>query len=174
MKIIVVHPRSSVFYNSKSDTFIKTFSPKLLNRFKFFINLRLYPGNNFHYICNLLNSLNIKTPKVINYSKYHIETANLRGESLEDFLDKNPNNIEIIKKYIEIILILLKNNIYCGDLSLDNFILKNNEIYALDLEDYKHIKFSKYNRKEFLRRLEEKIPSDIYNLILEEIKNSKV
>lgn len=174
MKIIVSHARSSVFYNSKTDTFIKTFSPKLINRFKFFINLRLYPGNNFYYICNLLNSLNIKTPIVINYSKYHIETANLHGESLENFLERNPNDLKIINKYVHIILILLKNNIYCGDLSLDNFILKNNEIYALDLEDYKHIKFSKYNRKEFLRRLEGKIPLNIYNLILQEIKNSKV
>lgn len=174
MQLIIKHKRSSVFYNSKTDTFIKTFKPKAINRFKFFLNLRQYPGNNFNYICNLLNSLNIKTPKITKHSKYYIETANLYGESLEDFLDKNPNDNSIIKKYIYIIITLLKNNIYCGDLSLDNFIVKDNEIYALDLEDYKHVRFFKYKNEEFLRRLKGKIPSTVYNLILEEIKNSEI
>ncbi|MGL5050378.1 MAG: RIO1 family regulatory kinase/ATPase [Fusobacteriaceae bacterium] len=171
MESIVYHKRSCVFYNRQNHTFVKTFSPKFINRFKFFLRLRRYPGNNFFYISKLLNSLNIKTPEIITYSKYKVITKNLYGESLEKYLENSVENSSIINRYVEIILILLKNNIYSGDLSLDNFFVKNGEIYALDLEDYKHNIYFKNKRVKFLERLKNKIPSNIFNLILEGINN---
>ncbi|MGL5055820.1 MAG: RIO1 family regulatory kinase/ATPase [Fusobacteriaceae bacterium] len=170
MESIVSHKRSCVFYSHQNHTFIKTFSPKFINRFKFFLGLRRYPGNNFFYISNLLNSLNIKTPEIVTYSKYKVITKDLYGESLEKYLENSVETSSIINRYVEIILILLKNDIYSGDLSLDNFFVKNDEIYALDLEDYKHNICFKNKKNKIIERLKNKIPSSIFNLILEEIK----
>ena len=47
MKVIVRHPRSAVFFDENRDVFIKNFNPKLINRIKFFLGLRRYPGENF-------------------------------------------------------------------------------------------------------------------------------
>ncbi|MGL5983433.1 MAG: RIO1 family regulatory kinase/ATPase [Cetobacterium sp.] len=171
MLAVAIHKRSSVFYNSKADTFIKNFSPKFTKKVKFILKIRKYPGENFHYISKLLNSLCIKTPEIVSYSKFSIETKNLHGESLEEFLNKNSKNSYIIDKFVKIIITLLENNIYSADLSLDNFIVKDNEIYALDLEDYKHLKL--FDKKKFLRKLNAKIPEYILNSILKEIEFNK-
>lgn len=67
---------------------------------------------------------------------------------------------------------LLKNNIYSGDLSFDNFFVKNNEIIVIDLEDYRKVKFFKRDRKEAIRRLYGKINEDIIEKIENNLKNS--
>lgn len=165
MKIVVEHDRSSVHYNETSDTFIKRFNPKIESKIKYFLRLRKYPGQNFFYISNLLNSLNIKTAKIVAHSNYHVETENVNGIILEDFIKTNENCQHIVDKYISLILTLLKHDIYSGDLHLRNFIVKNNEIYALDLEDYRHVKAFSRGKDEFFRRLKGKIPKHIFKEI---------
>lgn len=170
MKTIVTHPRSSVFYDQSRDIFIKKFTPKLSNKIKYFFKLRKYPGQNFYYISCFLRSLNIKTPIVVKYSNYYVETKNIKGISLEKFIKNYPTNKKIIDDFTSLVVTLISNNIYCGDLSLDNFMVKNNEIYVLDLEDFRHVKFFKHTKEEFLKRLKGKIPKDIFENILKKIQ----
>lgn len=172
MKVIVRHPRSAVFFDENRDVFIKNFNPKLINRIKFFLGLRRYPGENFYYISKLLNTLNINTPPIINYSKYSVETQNVPGLSLEKALEKNSDNHIIIEQYISFILRLLENNIYCGDLKFDNFIVYKNKLYALDLEDYRHVKFFKHTNEEFLKRLKGKIPKELFEIIINRLQTT--
>ncbi|MEG1942091.1 MAG: Mn2+dependent serine/threonine protein kinase [Cetobacterium sp.] len=170
MKTVAKHKRSSVFYSEQNDSFIKTFTPKLNRKIKFFFRLRKYPGDNFYYISNLLNSLNIKTPTITKHSKYSIETKNLAGLSLKEYLELNPNDTHAIEQFINIISTLMKNNIYSGDLTPNNFIFKNGTIYALDLEDYRHNTKLTFKKNEFLRRLKTKISDDLFQLFLKKIK----
>ncbi|MGL6025009.1 MAG: hypothetical protein ACRC0F_10380, partial [Cetobacterium sp.] len=107
---------------------------------------------------------------IVNHSKYSVETEKLDGESLEEVLNREPKNLIVINNYIDIVISLLKNNIYCGDLSFDNFIVINNEVYPFDLEDYRHVKFLKRGQDEFLRRLKGKIPPHIFEEVLERLK----
>lgn len=166
MKEISIGKRSCVYYDEQKDTFIKKFKPNFKSRLKFWFKLRRYPGENFNYISNILNSLGIKTAKIISYGPYEVETRNIHGISLQEYYKINPN---IDDKYISLILILLKNNIYSGDLSLDNFIIKDHEIYVIDMEDYKYNKFFKKSKNEFFKRLKYKIPISLYKKIIEKI-----
>ncbi|MCQ8212092.1 Mn2+dependent serine/threonine protein kinase [Cetobacterium somerae] len=169
METIVTHPRSSVFYDKNRDIFIKKFTPKISSRIKYFFRLRKYPGENFYYISTFLNSLNIKTPTVVKHLNYSVETKNIKGISLEEFIKNNPTDKDIINKFTTLVITLIDNSIYCGDLSLDNFMVKDNEIYVLDLEDYRHVKFFKHNKDEFLRRLKGKVPREIFENIIEKL-----
>lgn len=172
METIVTHPRSSVFYDKTRDLFIKKFTPKLSNKIKYFFKLRKYPGQNFYYISSFLDSLNIKTPIVVTHSNYYVETKNIKGISLEKFIENNPTNKKIIDDFTSLVLTLITNNIYCGDLSLDNFMVKDDEIYVLDLEDYRHVKFFKHTKEEFLKRLKGKIPKYIFENIIKKLQTT--
>lgn len=165
MITVVDGKRSSVFFDPKNNTYIKTFSPKLKNKIKYFLKLRKYPGENFFYISTLLKNLGIKTVEVVEYSPYRVVTKKLDGVILFDYLKENPNDENIENQYIELVTKVLKSNIYCGDLNLFNFIVSNNELYALDLEDYKYEKIPSRSQEEALRRLEEKVPPHIYKKV---------
>ncbi len=168
MKTIVSGKRSSVFYDSKKDIFIKKFTPKFITKLKFFFKLRKYPGKNYAYISSILNELNIKTASIVESGNYYVITKNVQGISLEEYYKSNPS---IIENYISLITTIFKHNIYCGDLSLDNFLVKDDEIYVIDMEDYRYSKFVKRGTKEALRRLSGKIPSDIFEKIRKNIED---
>lgn len=170
MKPINISKRSSVYYDETNDTFVKTFSPNLEARIKYFFKLRKYPGENFSHIGKLLNQINIKTAKIISFTNYSVITKNINGISLYDYYKTNP---KIIEKYIDLIIKLFKNNIYSGDLSLDNFIVKDNEIYVIDMEDYRHLYFFNFRKKEFLKRLKKTIPENIFYKVLKRLENLK-
>ena len=172
MKIISEQKRSLVYFNEEEDTFIKIFKPKFLNRLKYLFRFRKYPGDNFFYISKELKKLEIKTVEILSYSHYKVITKNIHGTPLNIFLEKNRDNNEIIQKYIYLVTKLLKNNIYSGDLSFDNFFIKNNEIIVIDLEDYRKVNFFKRDRKEAIRRLHGKINEEIIEKIENNLKNS--
>lgn len=171
---ISIQKRSKVFFDESEEVYIKYFYPKFKFKLKYFFKFRKYPGCNFKYISDTLNSLNFKTPKILEYSNYFIKTKKVDGITLDEYIKNNPNDKTMLKNFINFIVTIYFNNIYSGDLHLKNFLVSNNELYILDLEDYRHTKVLNYRKKEFLRRLKTKIPPNIYNLILEEIKNSKV
>lgn len=164
MEIISNQKRSVVYFNEETSTYLKIFKPKFFNRLKYFFRLRKYPGENFNYISSELNRLGISTVKIINHSHYSVTTEQIKGISLEKYLQiyKNSN---ILNEYIDLVVTLLKNNIYCGDLSYDNFFVSNNKLIALDLEDYRKVKFFKRSNEEALRRLEGKIDKHVYTKI---------
>ena len=171
MKIISEQKRSLVYFNEEEDTFIKIFKPKFLNRLKYLFRFRKYPGDNFFYISKELKKLEINTVEIISHSHYKIVTKNIHGTPLHIYLEKNRDNNEIIKKYIFLVTKLLKNDIYSGDLSFDNFFVKNDEIIVIDLEDYRKVKFFKRDKKEAIRRLYGKINNEIIKKIEDNLKN---
>ena len=134
-KIIVKQKDRVVIYDDKKQIYIKKFHPKLKNKIKYFFRLRKYPGDNFNYVSQILNKLGIKTPEVVNYSKYHITTKEINGETLEKYFEKNKNE-KIIKNYLDILVKMLNNNIYYRDMGPGNFMYDGKDIYAIDLEGY--------------------------------------
>lgn len=169
MKIINDQKRSVVFYDEKNHTFIKKFKPKLSAKVKYFFRLRKYPGDNFNFISLELKKLDIPTVEIINYSHYSVITKELVGISLEQYL-KIYSNHTILKNFIQVVTKLLKNNIYCGDLSYDNFYVINDKIVALDLEDYRKVTFFKRSTEEAIRRMKGKVD----DWVIEEIKKNLI
>lgn len=170
MKIVSNQKRSLVYFDENNSSFIKIFKPKFINKLKYFFRLRKYPGDNFFYISKELQNLGIKTVEIIDFSHYKVITKKIAGISLDIYLQKNSNK-EIIQKYIYLVTTLLKNNIYSGDLSYDNFFVKDNEIVVIDLEDYRKVKFFKRSPEEALRRLHGKIPEIVIKQIEEKLNN---
>lgn len=165
MKVISNQKRSIVYYDEANDIFIKKFMPKFSAKLKYFFRLRKYPGYNFKYISSELNRLNILTVEVISYSHYSVTTKHLFGTPLDKYLINFPQS-NILNDFINIICTLFKNNIYCGDLSYDNFFVVDKKIYAIDLEDYRKVKFLKRDTSEAIRRMKGKVD----DWVIDEIK----
>ncbi|MFK4785492.1 hypothetical protein [Fusobacterium sp. MFO224] len=161
MKIIKNDKRSRVFYNTKSKEYIKYFCPKFSKRLKYFLGFGKYPGHNFKYISEILNSIGIKTVEIISFDKYKVVTEELEGISLKEALEKsNKEKSKIyLEKYIGVINKLIKNEIYFADYNSDNFYIFEDEIYALDLEDYRKDCLFCFRKKNMLDKMEEKIKS---------------
>lgn len=170
MKEISKDKYSQVFYDEKKDIYIKNFTPKLKKRIKFFLGLRKYPGKNYKYISDLFNKMGIKTPEIVEYGKYHIITKNISGKILEKVLEEEKDKIKIekyLKKYIEIVSIILKNKIYYEDFHFGNFILFNDDLYILDLEDYKKDILFIFRKKKIFKILKRKLMIIVYDKLRE-------
>lgn len=147
--IIVNHKRSKVFYNKTEKYYRKLLLPKMSEKIKFILKLKRYPGNNFIYIKNELAKLSIKSTDYFNVSKYEIFMNEVEGISVEKAIETldQTNKEYIAKKYITILKLLFENNIYAPDATLDNFIVHENEIIAIDFDTYKKNIFSFFKKK---------------------------
>ena len=168
MQIIKQDKRSHVYFDEQNDTYIKLFFPSFSKKIKYFFRLRKYPGYNFKYISDRLNKLGINTPSIIKYDKYSVTTKNIKGVSLEKYI-KNDYTHPIIDDFIKIITIILKHRFFYGDFSLDNFIVKNNKIYAIDLEDYRKEFLFAHSIHYTLKRMKGKMPDAIIEKIKKEV-----
>lgn len=175
MQIVSDQRRSLVYFDETNNHFIKIFKPKFINKLKYFFRLRKYPGDNFFYIAKELQKLGVKTVEIVNFSHYKVVNKNIDGISLNKYLESNSNsnsnNEQILQKYVHLIFTLLKNNIYSGDLSYDNFFVKDNEIIVIDLEDYRKVKFLARTSKEAIRRMYGKIPEEIITSIVKKLND---
>ena len=52
---------------------------------------------------------------------------------------------------------IINLGIYFGDFNFDNFIVYQNELYAIDLEDYRKDFFSTYRKKSLIKRLKRQL-----------------
>ena len=52
---------------------------------------------------------------------------------------------------------IINLGIYFGDFNFDNFIVYQNELYAIDLEDYRKDFFSAYRKKSLIKRLKRQL-----------------
>ena len=170
MKVIVEHRRTKVYFDEKREVYIKEFNPKLSFRLKYFFRLRKYPGFNFKFISRELAKLGIKTPEIIYASKYRVETKKIDGVLLSNYL-KNKQN-QVLVKYLDMIVKVLKSDIYFGDFNTRNFIVKNGDIYAIDLEDYRKERFFNRSMSEALMRLKKTLKNDKWYEYIEEKLNS--
>ena len=172
MKIINNHKRSKVYYNDTKDEYVKLFFPKFSKKLKYFFGLRKYPGHNFKFISDELNKLGIHTAKIIKYGKYSVITKNIDGKNLDEYTKGNIKH-PILKDFIKIVSTILKNNIYFGDFNFKNFIVKNNKIYAIDLEDYRKEKFGTHSIDYAIKGMEEQLPASITSKVKEELTCSR-
>ncbi|GLI55158.1 hypothetical protein PM10SUCC1_06730 [Propionigenium maris DSM 9537] len=157
MDIIVDHKRTKVFYDNKRKLYVKKFYPRLEMRLKYALGLRRYPGTNFHYISDTLNSLGIKTPEIERVGKYEVVTKKISGEPLSEHLLRDRS---LVKEFLDLIVKVLENGIYFGDFNTNNFIVNEGSIYALDLEDYRKELFFNRTTDEALRRLRTTLYND--------------
>lgn len=169
MKIIHNQKRSKVFFDKDNDIFIKYFFPKWNYRLKYFFHFRKYPGYNFFYIANELKKININVPEITNYTHYSITMKNIHGIPLDEYLKKNYSK-EILNNFINVVIKIIKNNIYSGDLAYGNFLVKDNKIYVIDLEDYRKVTFFKRSTEEAIRRMKGKVD----DWVIEEIKKNLI
>lgn len=174
MKIIVDGKRSKVFYFPQKKSYLKKFYPKFESKIKFFLRLRKYPGLNFKFISEELEKLEIKVPQILSYGKYHVETEEVQGVLLRKFLEHSIDEM-ILEKYADCVSKILNSGIYCGDFNFGNFIVDSNEeLVAIDLEDYRKVKYLKRDNQEALRRLKREIgEGKLYSKIESNILNLK-
>ncbi|MHD0318180.1 BUD32 family EKC/KEOPS complex subunit [Fusobacterium sp. THCT1E2] len=158
-KILVNQKRTKVIYDSKEKTYTKILYPSLIKKIKFILKIRKYPGANFKYIADILKKNGIKVPEIVYFSNYKVITKEIDGKKIMDILiEGNKNEISIaIKKYIEIVVRIIKLGIYFGDFSYDNFLIMNGEVYAIDLEDYRKDFFSKFKKRKMILKLKNKL-----------------
>lgn len=158
-KIIVNRETRTVIYDTEKKIYKKYIRPKICKRIKCFLRLRRYPGENYKYISDILETAGIRVVEVLSYSKYSVITKEIVGKSLLEELitsDKEKGK-ELIKKYIELASKIINLGIYFGDFNFGNFIVSNGEIYAIDLEDYRKDFFSAYRRKSVIKRLKRQL-----------------
>lgn len=159
MELIVDLKERKVFYDHSNKVYVKEFCPSFERRLKCFFRLRKYPGENFFYVARKLNQLGIKTPEIVEYSKYKVVTKEIQGELLADYFIDNKNpDIEL--KFLNIIVKVINNRMYHKDFRPGNFIICNNEIYAIDLEDYKTDVIYVWNHQELISRLRKSLKND--------------
>ena len=168
MNTVKNHKRSIVYYNSVKDTFVKLFFPKVSKKIKYFFQLRKYPGHNFKYINDELNKIGILTAKIVSYDKYSVTTKNLHGPTLDKFI-KDDLNHPLVKEFIKIAVKILKSGFYNGDFAFKNFIVKDNKIYAIDLEDYRKERFFTHDINYAIKRLGNQLPKPVAQKIKEEL-----
>lgn len=152
--------KEEVIYNFERKSYTKVVIPKLSKRIKYYLHIRRYPGYNVKYMVKLLNDNGIKTFEILSYSKYITETKEIKGRTLFESL-KNEKNLkkveELLNQYIEIVARIINLGIYFGDFNYFNFILKDDEMYVIDLEDYRKDFLCKFRKKDMLRRLKDKL-----------------
>ena len=154
-KIIVDTEKSKVIYDEEKSSYIKYFYPEKNKKIKFLLKLRKYPGENCKYISEIFLKNNIKVAEIIKYTKYSLETKEVKGDNLTDELIKADDFRKkiLIEKYVELVTKIINLGIYFGDFHFGNFILCNEELYVIDLEDYRKDVLSKYRKKSLLKRL---------------------
>lgn len=165
-KVIVENSRSKVVYNDLEKTYTKYFYSEFGKKIRFFLRLRRYPGRNYKYISDIFEKEGIKVAEIINFDKFMVKTKEIPGISLLECISANTEEKEIlIEKYIELVSKIINLGIYFGDFHFGNFIVCNDEIYVIDLEDYKKDILSKYRKKSLLKRLKRYLfrLTEIYN-----------
>ena len=166
-KVIVENSKSKVIYNDVEKTYTKYFYSEFGKKIRFFLRLRRYPGKNYKYISDIFEKEGIKVAEIIDFDKYMIKTKEIPGTSLLEYIELNIDGKKeiFIEKYIELVSKIINLGIYFGDFHFGNFIVYNDEIYVIDLEDYKKDILSKYRRKSLLKRLKRYLfrLTEIYN-----------
>lgn len=164
---MVDHKTRRVYYDKNKERYTKEFYPKIQEKFKYFFKLRKYPGENFDLVAKTLNKIGIKTPKIIEYSKYKVVMEELKGTLLSEYLNKNKDSV-VIENFLNLIVKVLKNKIYHSDFAPRNFLIKDGEIFAIDLEDYMVGVITLKTKEELRKRLKKALRNDDWVRYIEE------
>ena len=162
MQCIRKNHKRSVFYDSETKRYIKVFTPKLELKIKYWLGLRKYPGLNFAHIANRLEELGISTPKVVHAEKYKVVTEEIAAPTVREYLEKKPDPA-LESRLVDQIATVLNAGISFFDFHYDNFMYKDGESIALDLEGYSDSIFLSRGRKGVLYRIEKHLGKDFRN-----------
>ncbi|MCI0508564.1 hypothetical protein C8E00_103417 [Chromohalobacter marismortui] len=157
MQFIQQSKYSTVYYDPHDDTFIKTFQPKLIDHLRYSLGIRPHPGHNFAKIAAKLQTLGIATPSIVIAKKRYLVTSNVRGVALKTRILDSP---DLQARYLDILATYYHHDIHCRGLHTDNFLVRDNVIYAIDLDAYKAPTFFKYSKREFLECLQRSLKGD--------------
>ncbi|MGJ8515814.1 hypothetical protein LMG33810_000125 [Carnimonas sp. LMG 33810] len=141
---------SDVHYDRARKVFIKTFSPKAFDRFRYITGIRPAPGINFVKVAKRLKQLGIQVPEVLVAKPYYLEMRDVEGPRLRELLPDNP---QLQQKYVDLIVTLYRNHVYCRGLHTKNFLVKDGELVAIDLDAYKLPRLVNYSGSDFLDKL---------------------
>lgn len=92
-------------------------------------------------------------------------TKDIQGVVLREYLKKDDS---ILKYFLDIIVKILKNKIYYSDFNTKNFIVKDGEIFAIDLEGYKIGMMAVKTKEELHNRLQKALKNDEWVRYIEE------
>ena len=165
--------KDEIYYDEVNKTYTKLIKPRFNKKIKYFFGLRKYPGKNVKYISDLFLQNGIRTFEVIEVSKYKTVTKEITGDTLMDKIIRLKNDEEInnlIEKYIKIVVKIIELGVYYGDFNFGNFIVNNGKLYVIDLEDYRKDFFSKFRKKEMMRRLKRTLYNTEKNLENRKVK----
>lgn len=149
-----------IIYNKEEKTYTKKIGRKSKKLIKYWLGMRRYPGENIKYIADLFHKNGIKTFEVLSYSKFEVVMSEVEGKTLLEEIITNKDkkkSEELIYKYVEIVTKIIELGIYFGDFNFGNFIVHNNELYAIDLDDYRKDFLTRFRRKPMMRRLKREL-----------------
>lgn len=149
--------KRKVFYDYNEDAYIKVIYIKKIKKILCFFGLRNYPGINFKKVSDILIDRGIKTPEIIYASKYVVVTKNIKGVHMSKaLLELEESNIEeVINQYAKIIALIIREGIFFPDLHFDNFIVREEFVYPIDLDAYKMGIFYLFKRRKFISLIKE-------------------
>lgn len=157
MQLIQTGKYTEVHYDPDQDAFIKTFTPKTSDRWRYRLGIRRYPGHNFRYVAGRLERLGIATPKILSAERYRLVTANVHGIALKKLVLDSP---ELQNRYLDILEALYRDRIHCRGLHTENFLVVDGEVIAIDLDAYKAPRAFTYPRREFIDCLSRSLKND--------------
>lgn len=158
LQLIQTGKYSRVDYDPERDIFIKTFSPKHIDRLRYRLRLRPYPGHNFAIIAGHLESLGIATPAIVEASKYRLVTANVHGVPLQQCIQ---DSLDLQTQYLDALEALYRHGIHCRGLHTNNFLVRDQRIVAIDLDAYKAPHpLMRFPRREYLSCLGRSLQGD--------------
>lgn len=149
---------SDVHYDRTRKVFIKTFTPKAFDRFRYITGIRPAPGTNFMKVAQRLTQLGIKVPEVLVARPYYLEMRDVEGVQLRELLPDNP---DLQQKYVDLIVTLYRHHVYCRGLHTKNFLVKEGELVAIDLDAYKLPRLFKYSGQDFLEKLKRSLNGEV-------------
>ncbi|ANF58806.1 hypothetical protein [Halotalea alkalilenta] len=138
---------SEVHYDRSRKVFIKTFQPKLADRLRYALRIRPYPGRNFVIVAERLKALGIRVPEVLAFERYRLEMRDVEAPELRGLI---LDDVALQERYVELIIKLYRDRIHCRGLHTKNFLVKDGELVAIDLDAYKAPRLIHYSGREFL------------------------
>lgn len=147
MELIQSGKYSVVHYDPERDHFIKTFQPKPFDRLRYALRIRPYPGYNFALIAKRLDALSIATPTIVETARYRSVTENIHGTPLKRLILDSP---VLQERYLDALETFDRHGIHCRGLHTNNFLVRDDRLFAIDLDAYKAPRWLRYSRREYL------------------------
>jgi hypothetical protein len=149
-------PSGEVYYNNVLKIYGKTFTPGLTTRLKHLSRLSPYPGEHFAQIATRLKDAGVKIPAIPSASRYSVETLEVSGENLlARLLQTDPKESNFwLDRYTTAIAKTLQAGIFFADFHFRNYLVRDHDLSALDLDNYRDDMFSGWRIRRLIAQLD--------------------